>query len=107
MKEDTPGDEAEYGLLIPFVVVTSKGGPYDDKAFVAGARYGKVAEILHAKPEEFNTFEYPEMIPQFDLLAMHEGYTMKVTPWVEYPEDWVELEFKKISEDEVLSDGTD
>lgn len=99
--EHVPGDQAEYGLLIPFVVVQSQGGPYDDAAFVAGARYGKIAEILHAKPEEFSTYEYPEMVHQLDLLAMHEGYAMKSTPWDEHPDEWVLLEFVRNNSDKL------
>lgn len=43
MSEFDPTDETpEYELLMPFICVTSKDGPYDDDAFVAGMQMGKL-----------------------------------------------------------------
>lgn len=91
-----------YGLLMPFVVVESTGGPYDDRSFVAGARYGDVANALRAKPFAFESYEYPELVPQLELLAMHEGYTLTYEPWVEYPDEWTFVRFQRITTPDVL-----
>lgn len=98
MSEFNPDPEADYGLVMPFVVVTSKGGPYDDQAFVAGARYADVAHALRGKPTEFGTYEFPALVPQLDLLAMHEGYTMTTEPWEEHPDEWVWVHFERITD---------
>lgn len=48
--------DTEYGLIMPFVVCESRGGPYEDDPFVAG------------------------------LIAMQHGWSIKCKPWESYPE---------------------
>lgn len=87
-------EEETYGMVMPLVVVVSHGGPFDDLAFVAGARYGQLAEKLTTEhPIEFSTYEYTELVPQLDLLAMHLGYKLLVEPWDEHPDEWVRATF--------------
>jgi hypothetical protein len=69
-------DDSEYALVYPFVCCISNGGPYDDAAFVAGARFGQICAELKAKPAIYDTTVEPALIPQLDLLAMHSDYTM-------------------------------
>ena len=88
-----------YGLVMPFVCVTSKGGPYDDAAFVAGARYGQDAAAIEAAGVEWDGYVYPEMVPQYDLLAMHHGFTMHAEPWAEHPDEWVWVTFTRAPAD--------
>jgi hypothetical protein len=84
-----------FDLVEPFVVVASEGGPYDDVAFVAGARYGQLAEKLtNEHPVEFSTYEYPALVPQLDLLAMRLGYVLTVEPWEDHPDEWVRATFR-------------
>ena len=83
-------------LVMPFVVCQSNGGPYDDVAFVAGARWGQDHHTVKTEnPDEWSAYVYPEMVPQYDLLAMDQGYTMTTEPWAEHPDVWVLVTFRK------------
>ena len=71
-------DDEGRNIVMPFMVCESKGGPYDDAAFVAGFRAGIIDAYLatdpnNPVPETF--FTEPELIPQLDLIAMRHGYT--------------------------------
>lgn len=74
----------EYGLVMPFTVVTSKGGPYDDRAFVAGYQMGLLSGELHLRAEPIERTFYAGLLRQADLIAMREGWEMKP---VEMPDD--------------------
>lgn len=67
--------DAEYGLVMPFVVVASVGGPYDDESFAAGWQLGSLDYNL-ADPARYLplvvTVPVP-CIPQVDLIAMRHG----------------------------------
>lgn len=80
--------EAEFGLIMPFVVCQSNGGPYEDSSFVAGARFAKWDMLLKLQPAMHQEYEPVALVPQLDLLAMHLGYKMITEPWEESPE-WV------------------
>lgn len=79
MNPDTPEPDG-YGLVMPFTVVKSADGPYDDEAFCAGydcaklwdeletcARFGATPQARHVKSG---------IIPQLDLIAMNHGFTV-------------------------------
>lgn len=72
---DQPDDDHMPGwqLLMPFVICTSKGGPYDDEAFTAGYAAGRVAAILEAAPAAVDrvrfTLQRP-LLPQLELIGM-------------------------------------
>lgn len=98
MSTDEP-EEAEWGLVMPFVVCASQGGPYDDASFVAGTRLGEVMVRLHDHRCFFPGNEFapdfpvePALVPQMDLLAMHEGCTLTTEPWG-YGAEWVYVTF--------------
>lgn len=84
MDEDNlESDEQHYELSLPFVVVKSVGGPFDDEAFVAGYNVARVVmQLAVLKPLggicKDSTFHYvnPAIIPQLDLVAMREGCMM-------------------------------
>ncbi|MBF6188012.1 hypothetical protein [Nocardia farcinica] len=67
-------DEPGYNLVMPFVTVTSVGGPHEDGAYVAGYEMGvldtelKVADALGALP--LHRVIHTANRPQADLLAM-------------------------------------
>lgn len=69
----------EYDLVMPFVVCQSKGGLYDDEAYVAGWEAGKLDLMLEMKcPTDGGTFRPDWPIhdgnrDQFDLIAMRHG----------------------------------
>jgi hypothetical protein len=83
-------EEDGFGLVYPFVVCQSKGGPYDDSAFVAGCQFGQVAAEAKQIPKGQSRawYVYPEIVAQLDLLAMHEGLHLTSEPWDEHPEEW-------------------
>lgn len=101
-----PDDERDtFGLVMPFVVTTGQGGPYDSAAFVAGCRFEADAAELKAAPHTLSwaNYVYPAMVPQYDLLAMHHGFVMTAEPWAEYPDEWVLVTFTR--PEEVVTDG--
>lgn len=82
---DNP-DDAEYGLVMPFVSVASNGGDYDDSAYVAGYEAGHLAaeiDMCKAMPQGIPATPGPRTIhrgnvAQVDLLAMNAGYSVDV-----------------------------
>lgn len=97
------GDEAEYGLVMPFVVCQSKGGPYDDESYVAGYEAGHLDAILRynalLRAQGFNPQPPPgaapfhvENRPQLDLIAMRHGFVAEFT---EIGNGWVSLALKE------------
>lgn len=88
-------EDSEYGLVMPFVVCASKGGPYADESFVAGVRFGEMTMRLEAGETPVVSYEPPALVPQFDLLAMHCGYRLTSEPWDEHPDDWSLVTFTK------------
>lgn len=72
-------DSVEYELVMPFVVVTSKGGPYDDEAFAAGWACAEIDQALKAVAPWNATFARTirtTVVPQVDLIAMKHGYQL-------------------------------
>lgn len=88
-------EEASYGLVMPFTVCQSDGGPYDDAAFVAGYRSGTInAHLERIAPDELRIYVEPALLPQLDLIAMRHGYTMVSEPWADHPDEWALATFK-------------
>lgn len=75
-------DGIEYGLVMPFVVVSSTGGPYDDDAFAAGWHCAQIDEALAAgrMGDVANISVRTAILPQLDLIALRRGATMKSWP---------------------------
>lgn len=81
MTDDAPegGSQPRYELVMPFVVVASAGGPYDDEAFVAGWSCAEVDQALTALAPWRATFQRAVragVVPQVDLIAMKHGYRL-------------------------------
>ena len=87
--------DVEFGLVMPFVVCQSKGGPYDDEAYVAGYEMGKLDEALRVMRELGWTKHartlHADNREQADLLAMHHGFDVKFSP---VGEGWLEATFR-------------
>lgn len=92
-------DESEsgYGLVMPFVVCQTQGGPYEDGAFVAGAWFGRLDSLLEEGSREVIVdIAVPSpLVPQLDLLAMKHGYTLTATPWDEAPDEHTFVTFTR------------
>lgn len=89
-------DETEYGLVMPFVTVASKGGPHDDESYAAGWEMGALDVALAN-----DTVGYHEQVihtanaAQADLVAMKHGYTAEI---VEAGDTWSHLSARWNSE---------
>lgn len=97
MPDDNPDpQDAEYGLVMPFVVCASNGGPYDDDSFVAGYQAGQLDSELGAAgwARVERGFPIPSaLVPQVDLIAMKHGYAVEATPWGDDPAAWTFVAF--------------
>lgn len=74
----------EHTLVMPFVVVASKGGPYDDDAFVAGWQCATVQEALRHSGASWAGTVPAAILPQLDLIAMDRGLALISEPAGEY-----------------------
>ena len=67
-----------WGLVLPFVVCRSQGGPYDDDSFVAGFQAGQVyralAAIAAVEGDGLTATVRADLGKQLDLIAMHHGF---------------------------------
>jgi hypothetical protein len=70
-------DEQEFGLLMPYVTVSSVGGPHDDESYVPGYEMGQLDARLAACAH--HRLGCPEVVvqranlPQLELIAMRHG----------------------------------
>ena len=86
-------EDAEYDLVMPFVVVASKGGPYPDDAYVAGYEMGRIAAWLAQAPPDHQATIRTDNVPQADLVAMQYGYRCTAERSEELPE-WTHVKFE-------------
>lgn len=92
--------DQEFDLFMPFTVVQSQGGPYDDEAFVVGYELGMLDAELHALSNAVGgpatpTGRYLHAlgVPQADLIGMRNGYVVDTTEG-QSDEEWTWVEFK-------------
>ena len=83
-----------YGLIMPFVTVTSKGGPHDDEAYTAGWAMGTLDRDLSRSigPVEQDTI-LTSNLPQADLIAMRYGWNMQTKKTTE--PTWTHVTFTR------------
>ena len=80
MSDDLPEQPDGYELVYPFVVCRSNGGPYEDKAFVAGVQAGRLdhalaaASALGIDSARFTVVD--ALVPQVELIGMNRGFPM-------------------------------
>ena len=73
MSDEERDEELE--LLMPFVTVTSVGGPHDDNSYTAGWEMGSLdARLEYERPAVLELTINSANTPQADLLAMKHGY---------------------------------
>jgi hypothetical protein len=81
--------ESGFGLVMPFTICTSQGGPHADKPFVSGYRLGHLdARLELAQPAIWENYVDPSEVGQVDLIAMRHGYAMAVE---EYDAEWSQV----------------
>lgn len=94
--DDRPGRD-EYGLVMPFVCVTSRDGPYEDVAFVAGYQVGSIdARLADRRIAATTEMLYAPLREQVDLVAMRHGYETEVLREVE--DEWLHIGFTRVEE---------
>ena len=77
---DQEPEEIKYELVMPFVGVTSVGGPFDDEAFTAGWEMGALDQRMSTgSNEHIETTILTANKPQADLIAMKNGYRLEAT----------------------------
>ena len=84
--EDNDG-EFGYEMVMPFLPVQSKGGPYDDGAFVAGYQMGLLDAQLSGSIFDQGRAVDVTCREQADLIAMRHGFIAEFTD--EEVDDWV------------------
>lgn len=88
--------ESGYDLVMPFVNVASKGGPYDDSAYCAGWAMG----VLDTRLGELKPVSHTETVrtadrEQVDLIAMKNGYAVQFGD--SELDEWTFAEFARLS----------
>lgn len=95
--QDRP-EEGGYALAVPFVVCASKGGPFDDEAFVAGYQCGDIDRALTAiaaaggNRAEFTVRSV--LVHQLELLAMYRGFPSTTVREFEEAPEWTLMTFR-------------
>lgn len=94
-----------FGMVMPFLPVTSKGGPFDDNAYAAGWECGQIAALLEYSSEVPGTLAESQRlklpvrtanVDQLDLVAMHHGFVIdEREPW-EDGSEWTFIRFRKV-----------
>ena len=83
----------DYGLVVPFVAVKSRGGPFDDDSYAAGWEMASLhAHLLNGQPDQHEQSLLRSNREQADLVAMHTGYTVKFEEVPEAP-PWLHATF--------------
>lgn len=97
-ERDQP-EEVDWGPVMPFVVCASKGGPYDDDAFVAGYQAGQLDKALAAArtvgATEVRGLALSALVPQLELIGMHHGFPYITADVPEEHPTWVYVTFAK------------
>ncbi len=83
--------EQEYSLVVPFIPVASRGGPYDDTAYTAGYEMGLIDACLHVGAVHEAIIRTANTL-QADLIAMRRGYVCQTSPVPGCPE-WSHVRF--------------
>lgn len=79
-------EESTYDLVMPFVTVTSKGGPHEDVAYTAGWSMGALDALLeYSGPAIHEDTIYSDSVPQADRIAMKHLYRADFVPG---PDGW-------------------
>ena len=93
-------DEHFHEIVMPFVTVTSKGGPHEDGAYTAGWEMGALdAELQHSAPAQVRRLIHAANAPQADLIGMRNGYSVEIK---QIDDTWSEMFLAKVTEGEKL-----
>lgn len=98
------GDDApESAIAMPFVTVSSKGGPHDDQSYTCGYEMGYLDATLDALNQAAATVSWEVTIhsanlAQADLVGMQYGLTMELGTWdatidAQTAKEWARVRF--------------
>lgn len=93
-------DDHDFGLVMPFVVCASEGGPYEDDAFAAGYECGLLDAVLAQRPVEVEQPVRSASLPLVDLIAMRHGFTLTAEAWDEHPDEWSHITLTRSNVDD-------
>ena len=98
---DQPESEG-YSLVMPFTVVRSVGGPYDDDAFTAGWAAGAIDRTLQLLADEAAVRELTftvrtDLVPQLELVGMRHQFPVMRSAVTEVQE-WSSIVFARTEE---------
>jgi hypothetical protein len=92
-------EEPEVELIMPFVVCTSNGGPFDDDAFVAGYQAGQIdntlATIASGGVTELRITVYVDLLPQLELIAMRYDFSLAADAPSGENLEWTHVTFRR------------
>jgi hypothetical protein len=95
------GDEPEgegYELVVPFIVCSSAGGPYEDDAFVAGFQAGQVDQALQAaavaRASEVRFTVDTTLVKQLELIGMSRGFPVMLAEDADDAPGWSFVTFR-------------
>ena len=92
---DQPEEDDGYGLVYPFTVCASVGGPYDDNAFVAGVQLGRIHEALAAaaaiRADRLRFTVYTSLVKQLELVGMAQGFPLMAAEQCEDTDEGVSM----------------
>jgi hypothetical protein len=84
-------DEETHSLVYPFVACQSNGGPFDDRAFVAGVTLGRIDRALESAVPEVERLRFTvptDLVRQLELAAMARGFPALTTEPVEWTDEY-------------------
>lgn len=104
------GGTTRWGMLYPFLAVKSKGGPYDDDAFVGGAQLGRVDTLLQVAEtmdaiRRLSFTVRTTLVKTLELAGMARGFPLMEAETIqatdEYPAmpEWSTITFRRTEED--------
>lgn len=88
---------AEYGLVMPFVTVISRGGPHEDDAYTSGWEMGALdTELTYRRPAVHEQLIHTTNAAQADLIGMKHGYQVDV---VRHDDEWSSIRLTRAGEE--------
>jgi hypothetical protein len=94
-----PVDDATWGLVYPFIVCRSQGGPYDDQAFAAGWQCGRIDSALAAAAalglDRARFTVRTATVEQLKLVGAHHGYSNVAAVESDGIPEWTEIVFRR------------
>lgn len=97
MSDEPQDGEFNYDLVMPFLPVASKGGPYDDDAFCAGYAMGLLDAELGGSVFGQGRAVLVQNREQADLIAMRHGFIAEFTE--EQDPNWVSMTVRRAVSD--------